>query len=128
MVTFPNCKINLGLRILAKRTDGYHDLETIFYPVPLFDALEVLEDPNLQDDDIQISGIRIAGDINKNLCLRAIRLLRRDFHTIPFLKVFLHKTIPTGAGLGGGPTDRRGVHRRPPSGPKLGVAGPRSGG
>lgn len=102
MIIFPNCKINLGLHILRRRTDGFHDLETVFYPLPLTDALEVLSDNNLQFNS---SGIPVPGDEQDNLCLKAWRLLKADFPELPPVKIHLHKHIPIGAGLGGGSAD-----------------------
>lgn len=102
MVIFPNCKINLGLHILRRRPDGFHDLETVFYPLPLTDALEVLSDSDLQFNS---SGIPVPGDEQDNLCLKAWRLLKADFPELPPVKIHLHKHIPIGAGLGGGSAD-----------------------
>jgi 4-diphosphocytidyl-2-C-methyl-D-erythritol kinase len=102
MIVFPNCKINLGLHILRRRADGFHDLETVFYPLPLTDALEVLSDSNLQ---FASSGIPVPGDEQDNLCLKAWRLLKADFPNLPEVKIHLHKHIPIGAGLGGGSAD-----------------------
>ncbi|NIG56263.1 4-(cytidine 5'-diphospho)-2-C-methyl-D-erythritol kinase [Chitinophaga sp. Cy-1792] len=102
MVVFPNCKINLGLNITAKRPDGFHDLETIFYPVPVKDALEVLAAPSVR---FESSGIPIPGDADSNLCLKAYYLLKQDFPEIAPVQIHLHKHIPIGAGLGGGSSD-----------------------
>ncbi len=102
MVIFPNCKINLGLRILRKREDGYHDLETIFYPVPLTDVLELL--PATETRCI-LSGIPVPGDPAKNLCIKAWDLLKKDFPELPPVHIWLHKVIPIGAGMGGGSAD-----------------------
>ncbi|WP_298734973.1 4-(cytidine 5'-diphospho)-2-C-methyl-D-erythritol kinase [uncultured Chitinophaga sp.] len=102
MIIFPNCKINLGLHILRRRTDGFHDLETVFYPLPLTDALEVLSDTALQ---FASSGIPVPGNEQDNLCLKAWRLLKADFPDLPPVKIHLHKHIPIGAGLGGGSAD-----------------------
>ncbi len=99
MVVFPPCKINLGLHILEKRPDGFHSIETCFYPAPWCDALEIIPSSS---SSFSLSGVAI--DTDDNLCLRAIRLLRQKF-TFPEVKVHLHKTIPTGAGLGGGSSD-----------------------
>lgn len=99
MVQFPNCKINLGLRITRKRADGYHDLETVFYPVALKDALEIVP---AEEMSFQLSGLEINGQINDNLCLKAYQLLKTDFPVLPSVSIYLHKTIPMGAGLGGG--------------------------
>jgi 4-diphosphocytidyl-2-C-methyl-D-erythritol kinase len=101
MVSFPPCKINLGLRIVAKRPDGYHDLETCFYPVPWTDILEVIHAPQLK---FAYSGHVIGGDPSNNLCEKAYALLRRDLDIGP-VSAHLHKIIPMGAGLGGGSAD-----------------------
>lgn len=106
MLSFPNAKINLGLKILRKRADGYHDLETIFYPVNFRDALEVI-----QDDDphgfikFSYTGLPVVGSEEDNLCIQAYYLLKRDFPNIPAIKLHLHKAIPMGGGLGGGSAD-----------------------
>jgi len=102
MIIFPNCKINLGLHILRRRPDGFHDLETVFYPLPLTDALEVLSDDKLQ---FASSGIPVPGNEQDNLCLKAWHLLKADFPDLPPVKIHLHKHIPIGAGLGGGSAD-----------------------
>jgi 4-diphosphocytidyl-2-C-methyl-D-erythritol kinase len=99
MVWFPNCKINLGLNVTSKRPDGYHNLETVFYPILLRDALEIIQSTELHFD---VTGIKIEGDIEDNLCFKAYQLLKQDFPQLPSLKVHLHKAIPMGAGLGGG--------------------------
>jgi 4-diphosphocytidyl-2-C-methyl-D-erythritol kinase len=101
MVTFPPCKINLGLRILSKRPDGFHDLQTCFYPVPWTDILEVVR---AEDFSFASSGSPVPGTADENLCVKAYRLLQRDFSLKP-VKIHLHKIIPTGAGLGGGSSD-----------------------
>ncbi|OAQ38332.1 4-(cytidine 5'-diphospho)-2-C-methyl-D-erythritol kinase [Pedobacter psychrophilus] len=101
MITFPNAKINIGLNITHKRTDGYHNLETIFYPVKIKEALEVIESAEM---DFETSGIEIPGPANDNLCLQAYQLMRKD-HDLPNIKIHLHKNIPIGAGLGGGSAD-----------------------
>ena len=107
MVTFPNCKINLGLNIIRKRADGYHDLQTVFYPVEIFDVLEIIGNDESADEDVLFSttGISINGNSKDNLCLKAYQLLKKDFPQISAIKMHLHKTIPTGAGLGGGSAD-----------------------
>lgn len=108
MITFPNAKINLGLRITEKRTDGYHNLETIFYPVAFEDALEIQEcpDPSLCTNKVNLhtSGIKVVGNLEDNLVVKAYRLLDMSFH-LPPIEIFLHKHIPSGAGLGGGSSD-----------------------
>lgn len=101
MVAFPPCKINLGLRIVSKRPDGYHNLETCFYPVPWTDILEIIHAPT---DKFAYSGHVIPGDSSSNLCEKAVRLLRRDFNIGP-VSLHLHKILPMGAGLGGGSSD-----------------------
>ncbi|CAN5281868.1 4-(cytidine 5'-diphospho)-2-C-methyl-D-erythritol kinase [soil metagenome] len=108
MVSFPNCKINLGLNIISKRADGYHNLETIFYPVPFTDALEVIHaDKNITQKDVEFSssGLNVDGDAANNLCIKAYHLLKKDFPQLPAIKMHLHKAIPMGAGLGGGSSD-----------------------
>ena len=102
MIQFPNCKINLGLSILAKRADGYHELETVFYPIAVSDALEILPAANLT---MTQSGIAVPGDPAQNLCLKAYHLLKKDFPQLPPVQMHLHKNIPMGAGLGGGSSD-----------------------
>ncbi|MBN9297169.1 MAG: 4-(cytidine 5'-diphospho)-2-C-methyl-D-erythritol kinase [Filimonas sp.] len=103
MVSFPNCKINLGLHITRKREDGYHDLETVFYPINLKDALEVVT----TDGELAFttSGLTIDGNADSNLCLKAYHLLKADFPQLPSVKMHLHKAIPMGAGMGGGSAD-----------------------
>lgn len=101
MITFPNAKINIGLNVINRRSDGYHNLETVFYPIDIKDALEVVESPTLTFNS---SGIEIPGHANENLCLRAYDLLSADF-VLPRLNIHLHKNIPIGAGLGGGSAD-----------------------
>jgi len=102
MIVFPNCKINLGLHVVSKRPDGFHELETVFYPLPLTDALEVISPGRLQ---FATSGIAVPGDSSDNLCMKAWRLLKQDFPTLPEVDIHLHKNIPIGAGLGGGSAD-----------------------
>lgn len=106
MVLFPNAKINLGLNIIRKRPDGYHDLETVFYPIAIHDALEVIENENAKEDvRISLSGISLNGKIEDNLCFKAYRLLKRDFPQLPVVMIHLHKNVPVGSGLGGGSAD-----------------------
>lgn len=104
MIVFPNCKINLGLRILRKRTDGYHDLETVFYPLPFFDILEIVRNKTSEDLSFTSSGLRIDSHQVNNLCVKAYQLLKKDFD-LPSLNMHLYKAIPSGAGLGGGSAD-----------------------
>jgi 4-diphosphocytidyl-2-C-methyl-D-erythritol kinase len=106
LLSFPNCKINLGLRILDKRPDGYHNLQTIFFPVPLFDALEIIANSGGEQDVIfTASGLAVNTAEQDNLCVKAYRLLKKDFPKLPPVRIHLHKTIPMGAGLGGGSSD-----------------------
>ncbi|MGZ5247702.1 MAG: 4-(cytidine 5'-diphospho)-2-C-methyl-D-erythritol kinase [Flavitalea sp.] len=135
MIVFPNCKINLGLNITRKRPDGYHDLETVFYPLPLQDILEVIQDQNFagnressikilsesgiqKDSNIKAeqtlltsrlaftqSGLPISGDSSTNLCVKAYNLLKAIRPELPATLMHLHKVIPMGAGLGGGSSD-----------------------
>ena len=103
MVVFPNCKINLGLHILQKRSDGFHDLETVFYPIALQDALEIIQHPHPSTDiEFSASGLKVDGNFSDNICVKAYHLLKKDFPELPAIKMHLHKTIPMGAGLGGG--------------------------
>ena len=90
MIQFPNCKINLGLSILAKRADGYHELETVFYPIAVSDALEILPADNLT---LTQTGITLPGDPSQNLCLKAYHLLKKDFPDLPPVQIHLHKNI-----------------------------------
>lgn len=109
MVFFPNCKINLGLSITRKRTDGFHDLETVFYPVQIKDAVEIIEGRNAPGSPeyvhCSVSGLAIDANTNDNLCVKAYRLLKKDFPALPAVHIYLHKVIPMGAGLGGGSAD-----------------------
>ncbi len=106
MVVFPNCKINVGLNILRKREDGYHDLDTIFYPIPITDVLEILPSSNQNDPvEFSMSGIQMDANKEDNLCIKAYWLLKKDFAHLPPIKMHLHKSIPMGAGLGGGSAD-----------------------
>lgn len=101
MISFPNAKINIGLRITGKRPDGYHDLETVFFPVGWSDALEIASSEELR---FSSSGLEIDGPSESNLVMKAYRLLSNDFD-LPPLRIHLHKQIPFGAGLGGGSAD-----------------------
>lgn len=103
MITFPNAKINLGLNIVSKRPDGYHNIETLFYPIPLRDLLEIVPAEDNQDRFF-LTGIPIDENPEKNLVIKALHHLRNDFD-IPAIHVYLRKIIPLGAGLGGGSAD-----------------------
>jgi 4-diphosphocytidyl-2-C-methyl-D-erythritol kinase len=127
VVVFPNCKINLGLHVVRKREDGYHDLETIFYPLPWRDVLEVVKretanvkrqtenpDPSQQAGKreeqfervaIHMSGLPVQGKPEDNLCIKAYNLLKKDHPQLTDIDLYLHKVIPMGAGLGGGSAD-----------------------
>lgn len=101
MILFPNAKINIGLNIINRREDGYHNLETVMYPIALKDAIELVEAKELK---FSCSGINIPGDIEENLCLKVYMLMAMD-HKLPAVHIHLHKHIPIGAGLGGGSAD-----------------------
>lgn len=123
MILFPQAKINLGLNVVERRPDGYHNLETVFYPVPLCDALEVLpmdeRFPSPVDCDLRVSygaaGYDAAadpdtarfdtGDDQKNLVVKAYHLLKQEFSDLPRVHIHLHKAIPTQSGMGGGSSD-----------------------
>ena len=109
MITIAVAKINLGLNVVEKRPDGYHNLQTVFYPVPIKDVLEVVpmsEDAHSDMDcDLTVTNIPIEGDIRRNLVVRAYDLLKQDFPTLPRVRVRLEKNIPTQAGMGGGSSD-----------------------
>lgn len=101
MILFPNAKINLGLYITSRRSDGFHNLETVFYPVPIYDVLEILPADRFS---LHIYGNSIAGNPADNLCTKAWKMLH-EFAQIPAVALHLLKHIPTGAGLGGGSAD-----------------------
>jgi 4-diphosphocytidyl-2-C-methyl-D-erythritol kinase len=106
VVVFPNCKINFGLNVIHKRNDGFHDIETVFYPLAIQDALEVIQDDEPKEDvEFLTTGLTIEGKTEDNLCIKAYQLLKKDFPQLPAIKMHLHKTIPPGAGLGGGSAD-----------------------
>jgi len=104
MIVFPNAKINLGLNVLSKRADGYHQLETVFYPIPLRDALEVVN-ASSTTTSLQLSGIPLDSAGTTNICIKAYEMLKEDFPQLPPVQMHLHKAIPSGAGLGGGSAD-----------------------
>lgn len=109
MIRFPIAKINLGLNVVARRPDGYHDVETVFYPVPIKDALEVqvMDElfPSAYDCDLKVTNLNIEGDEQKNLVVKAYNLLKRDFPQMGRVHAHLYKVIPTQAGMGGGSSD-----------------------
>lgn len=100
MIVFPNCKINLGLNIINKRLDGYHDIETVFLPISFTDILEIIPSDKTE---LTVTGLQV--DSTDNLCIKAYNLLKKDFQDLPSIKMHLHKVIPLGAGLGGGSSD-----------------------
>jgi len=106
MVKFPAAKINLGLFVTDKREDGYHNIETVFYPIGFSDILEVL--PNHRNKpgtiELSLSGLAVDGSPDTNLVFKAYHLVNKMFD-LPGVSVYLHKCIPTGAGLGGGSSD-----------------------
>jgi 4-diphosphocytidyl-2-C-methyl-D-erythritol kinase len=102
VISFPNCKINLGLHIVGKRNDGFHDLETIFLPIPFEDCLEIQR--TTDTSSISVTGLPVEGNPEHNLCMKAYQLLKSKFDLSP-VTMHLHKQIPTGAGLGGGSAD-----------------------
>ena len=105
MLLFPNAKINLGLNILSRRPDKYHDISTVFYPVGWSDALEVISaEDDRKECRLHLSGLPVDGDVQDNLVVKAYRMLAQDY-TLPSVEVYLHKAIPFGAGLGGGSAD-----------------------
>ncbi|WNB16834.1 4-(cytidine 5'-diphospho)-2-C-methyl-D-erythritol kinase [Marivirga arenosa] len=101
MLVFPNAKINLGLNITAKRADGYHDIESCFYPIPIKDALEIIPSEKLE---FQTTGLEIPGNYEHNLVIKAFNTVKERYN-IPNVKIILHKHIPMGAGMGGGSAD-----------------------
>jgi 4-diphosphocytidyl-2-C-methyl-D-erythritol kinase len=109
MVVFPKAKINIGLRIVEKRPDGFHNIETFFYPVDLADALEfVVRKDNRRNDSLRITGLMDETDPDTNLVMKAVKLMRSSFD-FPGIRIHLHKAIPVGAGLGGGSSDAAGM-------------------
>ncbi len=109
MLSFPNCKINIGLNITGKRPDGYHNLETVFYPIGIKDAIEIIESDNENEVIFSSTGNIVNVSDDDNLCVKAYRLLKKDFPQLPSVKMHLHKNIPMGAGLGGGSADASAV-------------------
>lgn len=106
MITFPNCKINLGLDVVSKRADGYHNLETIFYPLPLTDVLEITveEEPDAPDYTFEMYNASFNCNSEENLVVKAYKIIASEYK-LPKVKISLFKYIPTGAGLGGGSAD-----------------------
>ncbi|HEU4719037.1 MAG TPA: 4-(cytidine 5'-diphospho)-2-C-methyl-D-erythritol kinase [Bacteroidia bacterium] len=105
MILYPNAKVNLGLNVISKRGDGYHNIETVFYPIPWCDILEIIPaGENEKGVLLSLSGIPVPGSAEENLCRKAYALLSQHYD-VPALRAHLHKRIPTGAGLGGGSSD-----------------------
>lgn len=106
MIVFPNAKINIGLNIVERRPDGYHNLESVFYPIKIYDRLQVEEAANSHAAECNIvsEGYTITGDLKDNLVVKAYNLIRQEYK-IPAVNVKLTKLIPMGAGLGGGSSD-----------------------
>jgi len=111
MICFPNAKINLGLSITEKRTDGFHNIETVFYPIGWNEALEVVVLDSARTDkssskefNLHLSGIPISGNTEDNLLYKAYQIIKKT-KELPGIDVYLHKTLPMGAGLGGGSAD-----------------------
>ena len=120
MICFPNAKINIGLNIIEKRSDGYHTIESVMYPLTgiVYDALELVAPPQPSPSpkeslrtgresqaQLHISGISIDGNQANNLCIKAYDLIKKDYPQVPEITIYLHKAIPIGAGLGGGSSD-----------------------
>lgn len=103
MILFANAKINIGLQVTARRADGYHELNSIFYPLPIYDIIEILE-TDAEHSVLSVQGNHIPGNTADNLCIKAYGLLKKEFD-IPVVSIDLIKQIPIGAGLGGGSAD-----------------------
>lgn len=111
LLLLPCCKINIGLNVVRRRPDGYHDLETVFYPLPLTDQLEIAAAPASDAPyTLTLSGHRVAGSADDNLIVRVYRALQEEFN-LPPVSIFLRKNIPMGAGLGGGSSDAASMMR-----------------
>ena len=104
MILYPNAKINLGLNVVGRRPDGYHDIETVFYPIGLCDVLSIKPSATCTDYSFSTGGIPVGGDAEDNLVVKAYRLLQREC-ALPPVDISLEKRIPFGAGLGGGSAD-----------------------
>jgi 4-diphosphocytidyl-2-C-methyl-D-erythritol kinase len=106
MLFFPNAKINIGLQVIDKRPDGYHNIETVFCPVGLSDVLEFVPLPGTSAGNacLSMTGLPVEGHIESNLCVKAYQILSNDFK-LPAIDIHLHKIVPSGAGLGGGSSD-----------------------
>ncbi len=109
MLSYPNCKINLGLNIIGKRADGFHNLETVFYPIAIKDAVEIITTDRFSDITFTSTGKTINVKEENNICVKGYHLLKKDYPQIGNIKMHLHKNIPIGAGMGGGSTDATAV-------------------
>ena len=107
MIFFPPAKINLGLRVLYKRSDGYHEIDSCMLPIPLVDVLEILPSTHFS---FQQTGLTIPGNNSDNLCVKAYELMK-EAYSLPPVYIHLRKEIPMGAGLGGGSADAAYVLR-----------------
>lgn len=111
MISYPKSKINLGLHVTEKRSDGYHNIETVFYSVDWTDILEIVPGPkHSRGIEIHISGLRVHGKHNDNLIVKAYNQLCADY-ALDAVKVYMHKQVPMGAGLGGGSADAAAMLR-----------------
>src|ERR1700688_3084398 len=106
MISFPHAKINLGLSVISKRPDGFHNLETIYYPLPIHDVLEII--PSEETLFFQ-TGLPIPISVGDNLVMIAYQLLKKNYPQMASIEIHLHKSIPMGAGLGGGSSDAAGI-------------------
>ena len=104
MIVYPNAKINIGLNVTERRTDGYHTIETVFYPIGIQDVLSVEPSEICSDYSFSVSGMEVGGNSEDNLVIKALHLLRQEVE-FPPVDISLQKYIPTGAGLGGGSSD-----------------------
>jgi len=106
MIRFPYAKINLGLNVVRKRSDGWHEIESVLVPIPLHDIVEVVEAPDLGPGVLEMtrSGLPVAGELTSDLCWRAVKAAGQ-LRALPGLRLHLHKVVPMGAGLGGGSSD-----------------------
>lgn len=109
MVVFPHAKVNLGLNVVSRREDGFHDIETVMLPIPLHDVLEVMVEEEAPAGTVlfERTGLVVPGDPGADLCMKAVRALAAG-RVLPGLRLHLHKVVPLGAGLGGGSSD--GAH------------------
>jgi len=105
MIAFPNAKINIGLNVISRRADDYHEIETLLYPLPIWDALEIVP---ASEFNFNVEGVSMPGSLQDNICVSAVKLLWARFPEVNKVKMILYKAIPMGAGLGGGSAD--GAH------------------